>query len=457
MRGCPSKGALPKPKHPAHEMPDDTIQDSFKSGLKPLGASARSGNAVAHARALHRITRRGALGWAGAALALPCWSTPASGWSVRQLPTPTPWKQLRTGPAHALLGTDREGQLWQLRSGGPVRRLAEGIDPLAPVAFGHGRIVARQRNGRLWVGGGASDGGTSEVILAAHAGLLVLPLAVLAVQGDAMAAHLVRLEPTGGGIWKVVARSKEPVLPDARPLQIDIDGRGDGGHVLVLAGPDRTRYPHAVLGDDIEATRVLWLERHDLSLLRSLQIEAPYVLEDIAPRPWQAGGSRPAFVSVRSGPQGAQLALIEADASSAGALRLAALGPPIGTRMRWLSPIADGTQLLAVHTPHIGGVLHRYRREGDRLQAERLLDGLSNHAIGSRELDVSAWLDSHLLIADGARKQLLIIDPDRPGAVARLEGVDTVVQMANGYDDRSVACLTAQGTLLLVQRLAAPR
>lgn len=412
-----------------------------------------------HGAPLPRITRRATLAWAGAVLALPSTSTAANGWSVRSLPTPTPWTQLRPGPARSLLGTDRDGRLWQLRPGSAAQRLAEGIDPLAPVAFGHGRIVARRRDGRLWLGGGASDAGVSDVALAAHAGLLVLPLAVIAVQGDGLAAHLIRLEPTAG-IWKVVARSKAPVLPDARPLQIDIDGRGDGGHVLVLGGPDRNRYPHAVLGDDIEATRVLWLERHELSVLRSIEIEAPYVLEDIAPKPWQAGGPRPSLLSMRSGPQGTQLVLIEADASAANALKLAALGPPIGTRMRWLSPITGGARLLAVHTPHIGGVLHRYRREGDRLLDERMLDNVSNHVIGSRELDISAWLDSRLLMADPTGKHLLVVDPDRAGVVARFEDVGAVVQMvqmAGGPDDGSVACLTSVGTLLLVHRLAAPR
>ena len=74
-------------------------------------------------------------------------------------------------------------------------------------------------------------------------------------------------------------------------------------------------------------------------------------------------------------------------------LRVAAAGAAIGTRNRWMSPSTDGQHIVAVHTPHLGGVLHRYRREGERLTATRLLDGLSNHAIGSHELDVSAWVE----------------------------------------------------------------
>ena len=67
-----------------------------------------------------------------------------------------------------------------------------------------------------------------------------------------------------------------------------------------------------------------------------------------------------------------------------------ALGEPIGTIRRWLAPTPGRGALFAVHTPHIGGVLHRYRDAGDRLAAERLMDGVTNHVIGRHELDISA-------------------------------------------------------------------
>jgi hypothetical protein len=63
-----------------------------------------------------------------------------------------------------------------------------------------------------------------------------------------------------------------------------------------------------------------------------------------------------------------------------------------------------------VHTPHLGGVLHAYRREGDRLLAQRLADGVSNHRIGSRALDVTAWQGAHLWIADLSGRQLRVLD-----------------------------------------------
>ncbi len=147
--------------------------------------------------------------------------------------------------------------------------------------------------------------------LSVHAGLLILPLAVLAVvtasarPADLLGHRLARFEPDPAGRWREVARSTDAVLPDARPVQVDLDGRGDGGHIAVLAGPDGSRYDHGVLGDAVEATRVLWLERHGLEALRELSLPPPHVFEDIAPRPVvlpAAQGGR-GLLTVRSGPE----------------------------------------------------------------------------------------------------------------------------------------------------------
>ncbi len=52
----------------------------------------------------------------------------------------------------------------------------------------------------------------------------------------------------------------------------------------MLAGPDAKRNTHGVLGDAIEATRVVLLERHSLRVMRELMLDVPHVFEDIAPR-----------------------------------------------------------------------------------------------------------------------------------------------------------------------------
>lgn len=336
-------------------------------------------------------------------------------------------RQLHAGGPSGLLGTGASGSLWALSlTGQAPRRVADGIDPATPIATGYGRIAARMADGGLWVWeatGGSARAGTSppsrSVNLSAHAGLLILPLAVLAVvnasvrPADPLGHRLARFEPDPDGRWREVARSTDAVLPDARPLQVDLDGRGEGGHIAVLAGPDGGRYDHGVLGDAIEATRVLWLERHGLDVLRELSLPAPHVFEDIAPRPVLLSGAqgRRGLLTVRSGPDGGQLALVTADPARPQALRLAALGDTVGGYHRWLAPTTDGRHLAAVHTPHIGGVLHVYRPEGERLTRRRLQADISTHRIGTREIDLATWLQGLLILPSQDGRQMRLLNP----------------------------------------------
>lgn len=345
-------------------------------------------------------------------------------WSVRAVPAGEPMRQLHAGGPSGLLGTGTGGSLWALSLTGEVpRRIADGIHAATPIATGHGRIAARRTDGGLWVWEDASGGGRAstspQANLSVHAGLLILPLAVLAVvntgaqQAGPSGHRLARFETDPAGRWREVARSKDAVLPDARPLQVDLDGRGDGGHIAVLAGPNGTRYDHGVLGDAIEATRVLWLERHGLEVLREQSLPAPHVFEDIAPRPVQLPSARAGvgLVTVRSGPDGGQLALVTADPARPNGLRMAALGDTVGGFHRWLAPTTDGRHLVAVHTPHIGGVLNVYQHEGERLTRRRLVGDVSTHRIGTRETDLAAWLQGLLVLPSQDGRRLRRLNP----------------------------------------------
>lgn len=299
---------------------------------------------------------------------------------------------------------DGTGRLWHVAANGGTRQVADGLAPTGDLATGHGRVAGRGLDGRLWVHDTTRPTAPpkrSEVTLARHGGLCVLPLAIIAVVEQAGSHALTRFEADARGQWQEVARSSEPVLPDAVPVAVDLDGRHGGAHIAVLAGPDARRYPHAVLGDDIEGTRVLWLERHSLESLRSLHIDGPGVLEDRLLRPWVLRDGRTGLVTMHSGPLGAQLVVVAASPNEPSKLELAASGPAIGTRNRWLSPasvlLTDG-EIWAVHTPHIGGVLHRYRAEGSALVADRMATGLTNHRLGARDLDISARVGPWLLL-----------------------------------------------------------
>lgn len=366
---------------------------------------------------------------------------------------PGPVARLQGGGPSGLLAVDRDGGLWALAPPPAApHRLAGGLDPATPLAEGHRRLAARTAEGGLWVLDLASGqaGVRHDADLAPHAGLLNLPLAVL---GVAAAGHrLLRFESAGGGRWRPVASSQEALLPDARPVQADLDGRGDGGHIVVLAGPDAERYRHGVLGDAVEATRVLWLERHGLAPLRSLTLPDPYVFEDISPRPvaLPAPGGGVGLLTVRSGPEGGQLVLLGADPARPEGLRLESLGEGVGGFHRWLAPSTDGRQLVAVHTPHLGGVLHVYRQDGPHLRRRRLRADVSTHAIGSRELDLAVWLPGRLLLPSQDGRTLWLVDPARDWAdTGALPLPARVVQATALADGSAWAGLLSDGRVVL--------
>jgi hypothetical protein len=171
-----------------------------------------------------------------------------------------------------------------------------------------------------------------------------------------------------------------------------------------------------VLGDSVEPTALILLERHGLTTLARIDLPTPHVFEDIAPRPiaWRSARG---LLTVRAGPLGGQLCVV-APAATAGRFELAALAEPIGTAHRWLSPSTDGRRLLAVNTPHIGGVLHRYEPQDARLLSRVIARQISNHAIGQRELDVSAWVGSRWVVPTQDQRGLWVIDLDAPSATA---------------------------------------
>lgn len=152
-----------------------------------------------------------------------------------------------------------------------------------------------------------------------------------------------------------------------------------------------TRYPHGVLGDEIE---------HDTLVVRlddGREIAARWaqdsVFEDLAPRVVDVDGDgAPEVVVVEShDSQGARLAVW---GLRNGSLVQLAATPHIGTRFRWLAPVAVGdldgdgrVELAYVDRPHLAKVLRiwRYDAPGQglvRLTEVASLAGLTNHRIG---------------------------------------------------------------------------
>jgi hypothetical protein len=330
------------------------------------------------------------------------------------VPFAEPIRQILAGERNILLAVGRSGRLWQMEPERTAARLvADGFDPESPVAVGHGRTAGRLVDASLGVVEQRRMQNSVGIKLAAGAGLLVLATGIIGVEATNQEAHgPVRLEAATDGQWRAVARGDMRVLPDARPLQVALNGEADGGHVVLLAGPDAERYPHGALGDAIEATRIVYVERHCLVSLRELSLPATEVFEDIAPRRVaNAGGA--ALLTVISGTNGGQLALVGADPAKPQALAILARGEPIGARFRWLAPSTDGQHWLAVHTPHIGGPLFEYRRQDLRLVARRVAGGLANHRFGSRVLDMASWQGGRVLMPDQAGTRLRQLDGRR--------------------------------------------
>lgn len=335
---------------------------------------------------------------------------------LRALPLAEPVAQIHSDGAW-LWAMTRTGTLMR-HDGARWEGIVQRMSPVTPIASGYGTIAARTTDGALWTFRDGERRRSRQVRLMPHAGMLVTPSAVVAVaRAESGDAQLVRLE-AGATHWDVVAESPQPVLPDARPVAADLDGSGATGDdrgITVLAGPDAARYQHAVLGDSVEAGSILYLESRTLRVMRSLVVPAPNVIEDVTLRPvvWRG---RSSVLTVRSGPRGAQLIAVSISTSNEKALDIVAVGPPLGQPNRWLAPTTDGRLLLAVHTPHIGGVLHAY--EGDpgdpvTLRVRMVLPGVSNHALGSRDVDLSGWLGHRLVLPTQDRRQLLVLDAER--------------------------------------------
>ncbi|MEK7246183.1 MAG: VCBS repeat-containing protein [Pseudomonadota bacterium] len=185
-----------------------------------------------------------------------------------------------------------------------------------------------------------------------------------------------------------------------------------------LVGPT-SRYAHGVLGDAIEAEGVA-VETAAGSRLE-LRLPEDSVFEDRYPRLADIDGDGDDEVLVVRSylDRGAALAVIKIRADG---LAIVAETPALGRPNRWLNPVGIGDfdgdgriEVALVETPHIGGVLKLYRwREGGLVPAFSL-SGVSNHAIGSRALALSAVLDANgdgvpdLLIPDQSRRRLLIL------------------------------------------------
>lgn len=161
-----------------------------------------------------------------------------------------------------------------------------------------------------------------------------------------------------------------------------------------------TAYPHGVLGDDEEwGTLVVDVRRTrgkegglfsgHVTLTYEIAALQDMVFEDTAPRLWDVtGDGSPEVVVVASHQQyGAQLVVIGLDAEAD--LAYLAATPLIGTRFRWLAPVAaadldgDGhVEVAFVDRPHLAKTLRVWRYADGDFREIATLGGVTNHQIG---------------------------------------------------------------------------
>jgi hypothetical protein len=213
---------------------------------------------------------------------------------------------------------------------------------------------------------------------------------------------------TADGLWRLdienakarltqirveLSRAKEgDALPDGKAVRLPASGG-----IVYLASPTR-RYAHGVLGDAVEADALVFLG--DDGTKQTVPAGEDAVFEDLVPRlhDFDRDGD-PEIVVVKSYlARGSALAVIGRDKK--GALRILAETPPIGIPNRWLNPAGFGDftgagkqEIALVRMPHALGRLEIWRWENGMLHQIASADGTSNHAIGSRSLNLTVVAD----------------------------------------------------------------
>jgi len=259
-----------------------------------------------------------------------------------------------------------------------------------------------------------------------------------------------------------IARAGLPpaALPDGRIAT----GSGDIARAW-LAEPTG-RYDHGVLGDAIEAGRLVIESRNGKQ--HTVQLGTDAVFEDLEPRIADLNGDgRDEVVVVKSYlRRGAALAVI---GEVRGRYRIVAETPPLGRPHRWLDPagIADFTgdgrmSVALVRQPHVIGQLQLWHWQDGRLRKLAEMDGFANHVIGSRAIGMSAAADFDgdgvvdLALPSLDRRRLRIVSfapAGRPREIASValpaKAVTNFALLDGGAGKPIIALALADGSLVV--------
>ncbi len=247
-------------------------------------------------------------------------------------------------------------------------------------------------------------------------------------------------------------------LPDGRILY------DDRGRLLLLGAPS-TRYAHGVLGDSIEpsAAHIVSIGTSP-NVTTSIEVSSTEVFETLAPI-WtdiDQDGVREIVTTVSSPNDGARLSAYRENGE------MLAQSDPIGSGYRWMHLLAAAptgpsgeTEIIAVRTPHIGGILQYYRRVEDRLKLVHSVSGYSTHKSGSRNLDTAIAGDFNedgdveFLLPNQDFSALVSIERTEDGSeidyTLYLDGKLTTNLSAFSFGDKaSIALGTSNDELLII-------
>jgi len=208
----------------------------------------------------------------------------------------------------------------------------------------------------------------------------------------------------------------EPGRPGQIPHSRVAHGSNDIAGAWLAMATDR--YPHSVLGDSFEASRLAVESRQGKFLI--LDLPPHRVFEDLQPRLIDLDGDgRDEIIVVESDTRlGASLSVY---GIVDGLLAKRTATPFLGRPNRWLNPLGVGDfdgdgklDIALVATPHIGGVLRLYHFLEPELSKFAEYTGVSTHSLGSTELGLGREVENaprdQLLLPDQSHRKMLLLE-----------------------------------------------
>jgi len=181
------------------------------------------------------------------------------------------------------------------------------------------------------------------------------------------------------------------------------------------------RYPHGVLGDDLEwGTLNITFRPGSGQSSSTFEVVSPdrLVFEDLEPRLWDiTGDGSPEVVAIQSHQQfGARLLVIGVVDGQPGFL---AEVPFIGTRFRWLAPVGaadfdgDGRiEVAFVDRPHLAKTLRVFEWNGSELVLDPEIADVTNHRIGEDFISSGVrdcGSGPEMVMANATRSQVVVV------------------------------------------------